>query len=79
MNFKTEKPQFFYMMAEFYHLLENLYDDEDWTSICEKADEFVQKWVAKMDGLDRELIVELTQGILRAKDNYQKGGRKDDR
>ena len=72
MNFKNEKPEMYKMMGEFYHLLENLYDEWDWVKVCELSDEFVQKWTAQMDGLDKELAVELVQGILRAKDNYQK-------
>lgn len=79
MNFKTEKPQFFYMMAEFYHLLESLYEEWDWVKVCELSDAFAQKWTAQMDGLDKELAVELVQGILRAKDNYEKEERKNGR
>lgn len=73
MNFKNEKPDIYQMMGEFYRLLETLYDEWDWVKVCELSDAFAQKWTAQMDGLDKELVVELTQGILRAKDNYQKG------
>ena len=79
MNFKTNKPDIYRMMGEFYKLLESLYDDEDWTSICEKSDAFVQKWTANMSGLDKELVIELVQGILRAKVNYEKEERKNGR
>ena len=72
MNFKNEKPEMYKMMGEFYHLLESLYDNYDWTSVCERSDEFVQKWTANMSGLDKELVIELVQGILRAKVNHEK-------
>lgn len=67
------------MMGEFYKLLESLYDNYDWTSVCEKADEFVQKWAAQVSGLDKELVIELVQGILRAKVNHEKEGSKNGR
>lgn len=72
MNIKNDDPKLYSMMGEFYRLLESLYEERDWVKVCELSDAFAQKWTAQMDGLDKELVVELTQGILRAKDNYQK-------
>ena len=72
MNFKNDKLEMYQMMGEFYQLLQSLYDEWDWVKVCELSDEFVQKWTASMSGLDKELVIELVQGILRAKVNYEK-------
>lgn len=79
MNIKNDDPKLYSMMGEFYRLLEALYDEWDWVKVCELSDAFTQKWTAQMDGLDKELAVELVQGILRAKVNHEKEERKNGR
>lgn len=76
MNFKTEKPEIFQMMGEFYKTVQELYEERDIKAVLECCDDFNSEWIC-VKGLPRNLVEGLMQGLIIWKDEEFKHGKEE--
>ena len=74
-NFKTDKPELFEMMGEYYQLLQKHYDSVDIKAILSDCDAFVNKWAVNAPAKQSYMAQGLVQGILTWKDEEIRGGK----
>lgn len=77
MNFKTEQPEVYQMMGEYYKLIQELYEVVDIKVVLKNCDDFSWKWMQK-PGTQYYLADGLVQGILTWKEEEIKNGKTTD-
>ena len=68
MKLKTDKPEIYQMMGDYYRLIEALYGEKDLYRIESLCDKFQVKWLNCLEGFDKYLVEELLMTLYRAID-----------